>query len=317
MKFSFPIILSMCILCGLSFAEDSVTPAVIDTVSTKADSVQANPAVAEADTVKKDTVATLADTIKIDTVTKVDSVKKDSAVAVKDTVKQAPVTAKVDSVKKDSVTAKTDTIKTDTVAKVDSVKKDSATVKTAQKYLHVLTNPFTADIYVNDNKPDFASNPDYVSPAFIKVPGSTPTVQITLFQRDYADTTINVTLSQKDTSYLIVALRQSSDPDLTEMQDKELAHRSRRNLGHHLLIASSVPFIASAISAYVTHKYIESANDEKTHVQNSLIRSGDKYEQHVKNYRNDRDNARTAKKVGAVTLGTGLALMTVGIILSF
>lgn len=225
----------------------------------------------------------------------------------------------VASAAEDVVTpAKTDSVKTETFAiSTDSASKDSASLEKNQKYLHILTNPFTTDIYVNDSKPDIASNPDYVSPAFIKVPGSTPTVQISLFQREYADTTINVTLSPKDTSYLIVALRQHNDPEITASQDKKLTHRSRRNFGHKLLIGSCVPFIASAVSAYITQKYIESAEDEKKHVQNSLIRSGERYEQHVKDYRDDRSNARTAKKVGAITLGTGLTLMTIGIILSF
>ena len=207
-------------------------------------------------------------------------------------------------------------------AKVQAVQKDSAKAtptkaKVPPKYLHVLTNPFIVDIFVNEKSPDFASWPDYKSPAFIKIPRNDSTVQLTFFQREYADTTINVSLSPKDTSYLIVSLRQHKNPDFTQIQDKELAHRSRRTFGRNLIITSGVPLIASAVLAYVTHKYIESAENERAHVENSVIRPGDNYERHVSNYQDDRDNARTSKKIAAISLGTGLTLLTLGIILSF
>lgn len=227
---------------------------------------------------------------------------------------ESPVATKTDTTA--AATTKVDSTAA-APAKVDTVKTASTPVKKPRKYLHILTNPFVTDIFVNQKKSDFASWPDYKSPAFIKIPEGDTTIQLTFFQREYADTTINVTLSSKDTSYLIVALRQHKDPDLTSIQDKELSHRSRRSFGRGLIISSGVPFIASAITAYLTHKYIESAKTERSHVQNSIIRTGDKYDQHVSNYHDDRDNARTAKKIAAISLGTGLSLLTLGIILSF
>ena len=38
------------------------------------------------------------------------------------------------------------------------------------RYLQVSTNPSTVDLYVGKVLPDFASKPDYTSPAFIPVP---------------------------------------------------------------------------------------------------------------------------------------------------
>ena len=38
------------------------------------------------------------------------------------------------------------------------------------RYLQVSTNPSTVDLYTRTISPDFASRPDYVSPAFIPIP---------------------------------------------------------------------------------------------------------------------------------------------------
>lgn len=187
----------------------------------------------------------------------------------------------------------------------------------ANKYLHISTNPNSVDVFVNDAKPNFATRPDYQSPNFIKVKGTDTTVNITLFQKDYADTTINVKLSSKDTSYLIVNMRQHYDPSLTEKQQKILAHRARRSIGHNLLWASLVPFAASAVAAYLTQNYIDKADDDKDYVENSLIQTTNSFKERRQSYKDNRSHAKTAKAVGGATLGTGIAMFATGLILSF
>lgn len=118
-----------------------------------------------------------------------------------------------------------------------------------ERYLHVSTNPSGADLYVGDAHPNFSKNPDYRIPAFIPVPLDKDQILITLFRPDFRDTSINVTLSQKDTSFLIVALAPAFDETFLQEQQADLNHRSRRNLGHRLMIASIVPLAASAIAA--------------------------------------------------------------------
>lgn len=186
-----------------------------------------------------------------------------------------------------------------------------------QRYLHVATNPSSSDIYVNRSKVDFSASPDYSSPSFVKVPQGDTTLRVTLFQVGYNDTTINVSLSDRDTSYLIVSLRQSYDEELAETQKKTLAHRNRKSLGHKLVWASLVPFAASAVAAAATQKYIQDARDDRKAIQNSLIREGNRYQEKKDDFKDHRNKAKTAKAIGGTCLGTGLVVLSAGLILSF
>lgn len=186
-----------------------------------------------------------------------------------------------------------------------------------ERYLHVSTNPSGADLYVGNAHPDFSRNPDYRIPAFVSVPLDKDQVLITLFRPDFRDTSINVTLSQKDTSFLIVALAPAFDETFLQEQQADLNHRSRRNLGHRLMIASIVPLAASAIAAGVAAYEISKANDSKKSIENTVITSGDNYRQEQKDFEEYRDNAKTAKKTALVSLVAGSIVLSVGLFLSF
>lgn len=189
--------------------------------------------------------------------------------------------------------------------------------KRGDKYLHISTNPHTADIYVNRKNADYASIPDYKSPDFIPVANTDSIVRISLFQKEYADTTLDVKLSEKDTSFVIIALRQSYDEKLINEQNKMLAHRSRRAFGHKMLFASIFPLMASAASALITQYYINEANNDKDYIEKSFIQSDKSYRNKKESFDDNKSKARTAKAVGGTTLGIGLTLLTVGVVLSF
>ncbi len=186
-----------------------------------------------------------------------------------------------------------------------------------ERYLHVSTNPSGADLYVGDAHPNFSKNPDYRIPAFVPVPLDKDQILITLFRPDFRDTSINVTLSQKDTSFLIVALAPAFDETFLQEQQADLNHRSRRNLGHRLMIASIVPLVASAIAAGVTAYEINKTNDCKRNIENTVITSGDNYQQDKKDFKEYRDNAKAAKKTALVSLVAGGVILSVGLFLSF
>lgn len=185
------------------------------------------------------------------------------------------------------------------------------------KYLHISTNPSYADAYINNVRAKFASNPDVELPGFIKVPEGDANITVKLFKPGFKDTTINVTLSDADTSYLIVALTPSYDDSYLQFQQKSLMRRARRNLGHRLIIASAVPLVASGISAVISHSNITKANEKKEFVEKSIIRNGDDYISNVEDFERYRDRAQAAKNV---TIGTAIAggiLLGFGIVLSF
>ena len=187
----------------------------------------------------------------------------------------------------------------------------------AHKYLHISTNPSYADAYVNTSRKNFAANPDATLPGFIEIPAGEHSVLVTIFKPGYRDTTINVTLAESDTSYLIVSLAPSYDDVYLERQQKALSHRTRKNIGFRLAIASGVPLIASGIAALVAEYNIDKANDKKDLIEKSVIREGDEYAHNLESYSEHRDNAESAKKVSVGSLIAGAVLLGFGIVLSF
>ena len=192
-----------------------------------------------------------------------------------------------------------------------------ALAEDAHRYLHISTNPSYADAYVNTARKNFVSNPDTELPGFIKVPVGENTVLVTIFKPGYRDTTINVTLADADTSYLIVALSPSYDEDYLERQQKALSHRTRRNIGFRLAIVSAAPLVASGIAALVAQYNIDKARDKKDLVEKSIIREGDGYARNLERYGEYRDNAESAKNFSVGSLITGAVLLGFGLVLSF
>ena len=185
------------------------------------------------------------------------------------------------------------------------------------KYLHISTNPSYADAYVNNVRAKFASNPDVELPGFIKVPEGNASVTVKLFKPGFKDTTINVTLSDADTSYLIVALTPSYDDVYLQSQQKSLMRRARNNLGHRLIIASAVPLVASGICAIISHHNITKANDKKELVEKSIIREGEDYESNLEDFDRYRDRAKSARNISIGTAIAGGIILGFGIVLSF
>ena len=91
-----------------------------------------------------------------------------------------------------------------------------------KRYLHISTNPSGTDAFVNTGNPDFSKDPDYRLPDFIPVAPEDSLVRVTLFKPEFKDTTLKVTLSDKDTSYLIVALQPAFSENLLEEQQQQL-----------------------------------------------------------------------------------------------
>lgn len=196
--------------------------------------------------------------------------------------------------------------------------KDSTGAREQQpKYLHISTNPSYADVYINNTKPKHSSTPDYELPGFIEVPAGQPDVVITIFRPEYADTSINVHLSAKDTSFLIVSLRPHYDDKISNKQYSEVSHRHRKQIGHKLLWGSIVPFMASGISALVSKYNIERANDTKKQLKNTLIHNENQYQQSIDKFNDYRDNAKQAKNIATFGTVLGGIVFTTGLILSF
>lgn len=189
----------------------------------------------------------------------------------------------------------------------------------SQKLLHVSTIPSNADIYIGTTTPDHADKPDCTSSAFIDVSpeqNQTGEILLHLFRPEFVDTTIRVTLSNRDTSYLIVSLRPTYDENLIAKQNSVVAKRGRRSFGHKLMIGSALPFLVGGIAGAVTYYQIAQADDAKKVLEKSHIHS-ESYENAKQDFHDSRDKAKTARKATLASLVTGAAFLTVGFILSF
>lgn len=184
------------------------------------------------------------------------------------------------------------------------------------RYLHISTNPSTVDLYTDAKLVDFANQPNHTSPAFIPVPDGKNDITVTFFHPDYADTTIDIKLSTNDTSYIIVALRQTYDEEILLTHQEQLKHRNRRNLGRHFQWFSIVPFTIGTVSTIVTLYNISKAKDHKKAMENTRFKN-ENYDSHMQDFEDYRNSARTGKTVSKIFLGTGLLLLSAGFILSF
>lgn len=187
----------------------------------------------------------------------------------------------------------------------------------APKYLHISTNPSYAEAYVGGTRARIASNPDVKLPGFIEVPAGDHSILVTIFKPGYKDTSIAVTLSQADTSYLIVSLTPSFDDGHLQYQQKALAHRARRNIGHKLIAISAAPLIASGIAAIVSNNEIDNAQEKKNLVEKSLIREGKEYEANQESFEDHSKSAKTSRNIAIGTLVAGGILLGFGLVLSF
>lgn len=196
-----------------------------------------------------------------------------------------------------------------------------ANAQTAQepKVLHVSTIPQNTDIYINNLHPDHADMPDCKAPAFIPISGELEflgMVRLHLFHPEFKDTTIQVTLSPKDTSYLVVSMRPIYDEEIIEKQHSAINKRGRRNIGYKLMFASIVPFVASSVAGAITYYQIGKADDAKEKADNSLIKT-DSYNAAIKDFHDAKDKAKTAKATTIASLAIGASLLTIGFVLSF
>ena len=196
------------------------------------------------------------------------------------------------------------------------IAQQSTTEKAKVRYLQISTNPSTVDLYTGLIFPDFASKPNYTSPAFIPVPDGKDSIIVSFFHPNYADTTINIALSPNDTSFIIVALKQTYDDEEIERNQDLLKHRNRRILGGYLKWASIAPFAISGISAIVSLYNISKANDHKKAMENTRFLN-EKYDRHMRDFKDHKSSAKTAKTVSGIFFATGIAFLTAGFVLSF
>lgn len=190
----------------------------------------------------------------------------------------------------------------------------------SQRVLHVSTIPGYADIYVEELRPDHTQEPHHTSPAFIPINEDNSldgVILISLFSPGFADTTIQVKLSDRDTSYLIVSLRPIDSEILLDKQQSKLSKRSRRTFGKKLMLSSIVPFGFGLAAGAFTYYNIHRADEKRNLLKESLIYSDDHVQQMQRDFEDYRQNAQRGKTATVTSFIIGASLLSIGFILSF
>ena len=190
----------------------------------------------------------------------------------------------------------------------------------AQKVLHVSTIPGKADVYVESIRPDHTRYPSYHSPTYIPVSEEQTlngSVLISIFSPGFADTTMQVKLADKDTSFLIVSLRPTYDERVLKKQQSEIAKRGRRQFGYKLMFGSIIPFTVGLVSGALTYYHISQAEDAKKTIDYSAILESERVQKAQRDFDDHRDKANTAKTVTWTSLSIGASLLAIGFVLSF
>jgi hypothetical protein len=190
----------------------------------------------------------------------------------------------------------------------------------AQKVLHVSTIPGKADVYVESIRPDHSKYPYYTSPAYIPANEEqvlNGSMLISIFSPGFADTTLQVKLADKDTSFLIVSLRQTYDEKVLKKQQRDVAKRGRRQLGYKLMLGSIIPVMVGAVSGAVAYYHVSQADDIKKKIDLSSGLESERVQKAQRDFDDHRDKANSAKTVTWTSLSIGASLLAIGFVLSF
>lgn len=185
-----------------------------------------------------------------------------------------------------------------------------------ERLLHVSAWPPNSEVYVGEEQPDYSNEPDYVTPASVKVPRADSSVRITLFKQNFNDTTIEVKLPKLDEAHLMVIMNEETDPEIVARQERALARRTHKKIGAAMMLASIVPFGVAAVTAVKNELANSDAEDLKKELSKHKIESEET--SRLKEKLGDRRKAaRTYRNATFGCLGAGAAILGVGFYIWF
>ncbi len=199
-------------------------------------------------------------------------------------------------------------------------------------YVHAVPNFETNGISSNDNAilsenqasefcknnlpVDFSQKGNYVSPALIPLSPNQQSICVTIFKKDFQDTTLNIIIPKITHSHLMVLLKEETNINRLETQERFLRERKYQSFGKKMMWGSSIPFALALTSfgmyCYEIHRATEIKRDLKKHVIYT-----EKTKRLENQFQDKRENAKTYKYVTFGSLVAGALLLSVGIYFQF
>ncbi len=184
------------------------------------------------------------------------------------------------------------------------------------RILHVSAWPTGTEIYVGEDIPNFTNAPDYTTPASIPVSDKNEFVRITLFKSGFRDSTIDVTVPNLDSSYLMVILQEEHRSHALERQDAVLTKRSQKKVGNWMTLSSIIPY-GIAVATFILNANANSnAEDIKKDLSKHKIES-EKTASLKHDLKEERHDAENYRKATLWSAGIGTAILAVGLYLRF
>lgn len=185
-----------------------------------------------------------------------------------------------------------------------------------ERTLRISAWPTGTEIYIGEDSPNFANAPDYTTPATIPVPDENEFVRLTLFKPGFRDSTIEVTVPNLDSSYLMVILQEENRSYALERQDAALTKRSQKKVGNWMMLSSIIPY-GIAVATFILNANANSnADDIKKDLSKHKIES-EKTASLKHDLKEERHDAENYRKATLWSAGIGTAILAVGLYLRF
>lgn len=179
--------------------------------------------------------------------------------------------------------------------------------KDDQTSLYITTNPAGAEVYL-DKKPGKRISPDFKTPGTIDH-FKNPNVNVTLFKKGYADTTISFNILPGKSKNIDISLKKIS-PETAGAQKRLLKDRTHVKIGRVCIYTSPIFIAGGAGLIYLSEKNRQKAEDARDYLDKTIVRSGQTYDDMVQQF-DDESNSRDLKFFSGIAL-FGLAAIDLG-----
>lgn len=184
--------------------------------------------------------------------------------------------------------------------------------------LHLSSWPLNADVYIDARPNSFSQNPKYETPVTISLPQDSSQVLITLFKKDYADSSINVKLiPNKQDVFLNVMLKQEYNEKVLQQQKEDLQKRAKKNYGKLSFLAAIPASVATIVNAVILQYHIQKAEDLSDEIDKTLIRQNNHFKSLKDDFQHHTHHATNFKRGTLISAGVTSLFLIIGCTLSF
>lgn len=179
--------------------------------------------------------------------------------------------------------------------------------------LRISSDPTAAEVYI-DKKPGKKVSPNAMTPATISHLKN-PSISVTLFKKNFADTTISLNLISGKVNQIDISLS-TIGPESVSAQNNLLRERAQVKLGKACFITTPFFLIGGAGLLYLSEEHRKKANEAGEYVNNSFS-SSPEYGTRQIQHKNETTNWKKKFYPGIALLGVGAIDCVIGCILYF